>query len=135
MCSTPFWGDVGIKKWSRFFCFGTRSAIFWHVKTGTFAKSARFHVPKNGTSEAKTKKWRPLFVANYPPKWCTACLFSAFITFGWVLSQLSHEYSKIHSSQDFHTNIFESSLVSIFRFRRCFYLISMDITLRLGIFF
>ena len=35
-CNPPFWGDVGIKKWSRFFCFGIRSAIFWHLKTGTF---------------------------------------------------------------------------------------------------
>ena len=35
MCSSPFWGDVGIKKWSRFFCFGPRSAIFCYLKTGT----------------------------------------------------------------------------------------------------
>ena len=27
-----------MKKWSPFFCFGIRSAIFWHLKTGTFAK-------------------------------------------------------------------------------------------------
>ena len=26
--------------------------IFWHLKTGTIAKSARFQVPKNGTSSA-----------------------------------------------------------------------------------
>ena len=44
-----------------------------------FAKSARFHVPKNGTSGAETKKTRPLFVANYPPKWCRTRLFYAFI--------------------------------------------------------
>ena len=67
-CSTPFWGDVGIEKWSRFFCFGARSAIFWHLKTGNFSKSARFQVPKNGTSGAETKKKRPLFNANIPPK-------------------------------------------------------------------
>ena len=48
MCYKPFWGDIGIKKWSPFFCFGIRSAIFWHMKTGTFGKSARFHVPKKG---------------------------------------------------------------------------------------
>ena len=51
------------------------------------AKSAHFHVPKNGTSEAEPKKRRPIFVANYPPKWCTARSFYAFSTFGWVLSQ------------------------------------------------
>ena len=37
--------------------------------TVTFAKSARFQVPKNGTSNAETKKRRPLFNANIPPKW------------------------------------------------------------------
>ena len=51
------------------------------------AKSARVQVPKNGTSCAETEKRRPLFVANYPPKWCTARLFHAFSTSGWVLSQ------------------------------------------------
>ena len=67
--SSPFWGVVGIKKWSPILCLGTQSAIFWHLKTGTFAKSARFQVPKNGTSGAETKKRRPLFNVNYPPKW------------------------------------------------------------------
>ena len=52
-----------------------------------FAESARFQVPKNGISDHETKKRRPLFVANYPPKWWITCLFHAFITFGWVLSQ------------------------------------------------
>ena len=89
MCSTPFWGDVGIKKWSWFFCSGTRSAIFFHVKTGTFAESARFHLEKNGTSGAGTKKPRPLFDANIPPKWCRTRLFYAFCTFEWNLSQFS----------------------------------------------
>ena len=44
-----FLGDVDIKKWSPFF-FGVLSAIFWHLKTGTFGKSAQ-----NGTSVAKQK--------------------------------------------------------------------------------
>ena len=55
--------------WSPFEDLAAGSAIFWHSKTGTFGKSARFQVPKNGTSGAETKKRRPLFVANYPPKW------------------------------------------------------------------
>ena len=71
----------------------TSLAIIWAVglieicpQTIKF-KSARFHAPKNGTSGAETKKRRPLFNANYPPKWCRASLFYAFSTFGWVLSQ------------------------------------------------
>ena len=52
-----------------------------------FGESAHFQVPKNGTSDAETKKPRPLFNANIPPKWWITCLFYAFITFGWVLSQ------------------------------------------------
>ena len=59
------------------------------MKTGTFAESARFHVPKNDTLDAETKKRRPLFNANIPPKWCVARLFYAIITFGWVLGQFS----------------------------------------------
>ena len=76
-----------MKKWSPFLDSGARSPIFWHLKMGTFAKSARFQVPKSGTSDAETKKWRPLFNANIPPKWWNRHLFYTFITFGWVLSQ------------------------------------------------
>ena len=86
-CYPPFWGVVGDKKWSPFFCYSIRNTIFWHLKAGTFAESARFQVPKNGISDHVTKKRRPLFVANYPPKWWITCLFHALITFGWVLSQ------------------------------------------------
>ena len=88
-CWSPFWGDVAIEKWSPFFCSGTRSAIFSRLKTGTFTESARFQVLKNGTLNAGTKKRRPLFNGNIPPKWWLTRLFYAFITFGWVLSQFS----------------------------------------------
>ena len=53
------------------------------------AGNARFQAPKSGTSDAETKKRRPLFYANIPPKWCVARLFYAIVTFGWVLSQFS----------------------------------------------
>ena len=45
---------VGVSRglWTPFLDLGARSAIFWHLKMGTFAKSARFQVPKNGTSSA-----------------------------------------------------------------------------------
>ena len=65
---TIFLGMLALKKGSQFFCFVIRSVIFWHSKTGTFAESARFQLPKNGTSDAKTKKQRPLFNANIPQK-------------------------------------------------------------------
>ena len=45
-------GGVSRGFWSPFEDLGARSAIFWHLKTGTFGKSARFQVPKNGTSSA-----------------------------------------------------------------------------------
>ena len=32
----PFWGEVGVKKWSQFFYSGTWSPIFGHPKMGTF---------------------------------------------------------------------------------------------------
>ena len=52
MSTPPFWGDVGIKKWSPFLFSGTRSTIFWNLNLGTFGKSGRFQVPKIGTSGA-----------------------------------------------------------------------------------
>ena len=55
-------------------------------------------MPKNGTSGAETKKQRPLFNANIPPKWCRTRLFYAFSTFGWVLSQ----FKKIVFLAPFH---------------------------------
>ena len=42
----PFWGDVGVKKWSQILDSGTRSPIFGHLKMGTFAKSAQFQCKK-----------------------------------------------------------------------------------------
>ena len=39
--------------WSPFLDWSARSAIFWHLKTGTFAKTSGFQVPKNGTSSAQ----------------------------------------------------------------------------------
>ena len=91
----PFWGDVGVKKWSQFFYSGTWSPIFGHPKMGTFAKSAHFQVPENGFWSARIKKLRPLFHANIPPKWWSRCLFYSFTTFGrvigkfWILNILS----------------------------------------------
>ena len=38
--SAPFWGDVGVKKWSPFFNSGAQSPIFGH-------QSAHIQVPKN----------------------------------------------------------------------------------------
>ena len=55
-----------------------------------FAKSARFNAQKNSTLGAETKKRRPLFNANIPPKWRLTRLFYAFVTFGWVLSQFKN---------------------------------------------
>ena len=40
-------GGVSRGFWSPLLDFGAQSAIFWHLKTGTFGKSARFQVPKN----------------------------------------------------------------------------------------
>ena len=46
-------GGVSRGFWSPFLDFGARSAIFWHFKMGTFAKSAHFEMPKYGTSSAE----------------------------------------------------------------------------------
>ena len=36
MLNPPFWGDVGVKKWSPFLDSGTQSPIFGHLNMGTF---------------------------------------------------------------------------------------------------
>ena len=41
-CIPPFWGDVGMKKWSLFFLFWHPKSHFWQSKMRTFAKSERF---------------------------------------------------------------------------------------------
>ena len=41
--------------WSPFLDLGTQSAIFRHLKTGTFAKNVCFQVPKNGTSRDQNR--------------------------------------------------------------------------------
>ena len=51
---SPFWGDVGVKKWSQFFYSGTRSPIFGHLKMGTFAKNLSLRNLK-----ARPPAWRP----------------------------------------------------------------------------
>ena len=60
------------------------------MKTGTFAKSARFQLPTIGTSGVNRKKPRQLLNINIPPKWWRTRLFYAFSTFGWVLSQFKN---------------------------------------------
>ena len=55
-----FWGDFGVKMWHQKFCLGTPNAIFSPQKIGTFAKSANFHVLKNGTLSVQMKNLRPL---------------------------------------------------------------------------
>ena len=38
--------------WSPILNWGAQNAVFSHIKTGTFGKSARFQVQKNGTLSA-----------------------------------------------------------------------------------
>ena len=57
-----FFGDVGLTKVVKEFPFGYRSAIFEHVKMGTFGKSAHIRVQKNGTSGVQMKILLPLLL-------------------------------------------------------------------------
>ena len=57
-------GGVSQGFWSPFLDWGAGSAIFLHLKTGTFVKSARFQVPKNGPSSAPIYKQTPKTLRN-----------------------------------------------------------------------
>ena len=59
-------GGVSRGFWSPFLDRGAQSAIFWHLKTGTFAKSAHFQVPKNGTLGALILERTPKTSRNTP---------------------------------------------------------------------
>ena len=73
--------NIYVKKFSPFLDSGSQSATFWYPKVGTFAKSARFQMSKNGTLSVRIQKRRTLFDANIPPKWCQRYLFYPFLTF------------------------------------------------------
>ena len=45
----PFWGDVGVKKWSQILDFGTQSPIFGHLKMGTFPQNGHFQACRQGS--------------------------------------------------------------------------------------
>ena len=51
-------GGVSRGFWSPFLDFGARSAIFWHLKTGTFGKRACFQVPSAKIFEGTPKTLR-----------------------------------------------------------------------------
>ena len=47
--TSPFWGDVGVKKWSQILDSGTQSPIFGHLKMGTFPKNGHFQACRQGS--------------------------------------------------------------------------------------
>ena len=59
-------GGVSRGFWSPFLDLGAQSAIFWHLKTGTFGKSARFQMalraPKFKNELQKPRKTPPKMV-------------------------------------------------------------------------
>ena len=61
-----------------------------YPKVSTYAKSASFQVPNNGTLSSRSQKCRPLFSRQLPPKcWHDIC-FVGFSLLGWILSQFWH---------------------------------------------
>ena len=77
------WGGVSRGFWSPFLDLGARSAIFWHLKMGTLAKSARFQVSKNGTSKERPNLRKDSKnLAKHLPKWWGRHLGRAFLFLG-----------------------------------------------------
>ena len=54
-----------MKKWSLFSVLRTQSSIFWHLKMGSFAKSAQLWVPKDGTSGARSAETKNVFSTSW----------------------------------------------------------------------
>ena len=69
----PFWGGVGIKKWSPFFSalevpfLAPENGHFWHLKIGTFAKTSKFEFDQNKNPSTLTGVGD--HVANHESSW------------------------------------------------------------------
>ena len=63
MLNPPFWGGVGVKKWSPFLDSAARSPIFGHLKIGTFGI---FRCPKMGLRAAESKNGDHFFTPTSP---------------------------------------------------------------------
>ena len=74
MSDPPFWGDVGVKKWSPFLDSGAQSPIFGHLKILAFS----------GTWKWDFGRVNPKMET---PKWWTRHWFYVFTTFGWEISK------------------------------------------------
>ena len=70
-------GGVSPGFWTPFLDLGALSAVFWHMKTGNFAKSARFQVPNcanysHSSSQVPSKKASRKKKTS-PPNCCQYC--------------------------------------------------------------
>ena len=75
MLIPPFWGDIGMKKWSPFLFFGIQSPIFEHMFTSTFPKVPKLGYQKFGFWVPKNKNGDHFLHANIP-QLCNRHLFS-----------------------------------------------------------
>ena len=66
-CSPPFWGDVDIKKWSRFFCLGTQMPFFGTWKRLLLPKVPIFKWQKMALPAPRQKN-RDHFLTPTSPK-------------------------------------------------------------------
>ena len=62
-------GGVSRGFWSLFLDLGVQSAIFWHLKAGTFNKSARFQVPKTKISYTTTHYYSKYEIRAREKEW------------------------------------------------------------------
>ena len=139
-CSTPFWGVVGDKKWSRFFVSASEVPFFGTWKQallpvlepflllyGPKTKSAKWH-PKESSNQ-KVEENKPALKLNFPSKYTRAGSYSwkwisqqALVWFGgisqWALLYKVHivQWSlccyKSLCCQNFIANAFRKSLAS-----------------------
>ena len=65
MSIPPFWGDIGMKKWSPLLDTGAQSAIFGPPKIGTFDRNCQ-KCPKMGLQVLESKNKDHFFTPIYP---------------------------------------------------------------------
>ena len=93
MSLPPFWGDVGVKKWSRFLNTDTQSPIFGHLNMGTFGQNCKGGSSKTPPFGAIPHFWLQIQLSIVPPQGGSFTIHSLQIWFSIVIHQLHQESS------------------------------------------
>ena len=87
----PFWGDVGVKKWSPFLVWCARSPIFGRLNMGIFGQNCQ-KCPCSGAQKWDFERPKPktetTFSRQHPPKMVEQTFVSCVFQFWMSIKQI-----------------------------------------------